>query len=246
MSIKTRAKKLSKWFAGHSNSTNPRKSGLRLIELAEKKQIVYAMSRRRRSSIIIAVLLFVGAVIWLDHNHQVLPLQSESQRPLPNVDVRKYHQKTFTVVNVVDGDTLDIDEPDGKYNKTRVRLWGVDTPESKSPKYGVMYFGPEAAEFTTKLALGKAVTVYLDSGRTRGKYGRLLAYVKMADGRYLNEVLITEGFGYADVRFKHSFYNKYKQLQTSAKRNKKGLWKEVTQEQLPQWLQRNKPKLLVP
>ena len=84
-------------------------------------------------------------------------------------DLEKYHAKTFTVVNVVDGDTIDIDAADGKYDHTRVRLWGIDTPETKNPKTGVMYFGPEAAEFTKELALGKPVTVYLDEDPHEGQ-----------------------------------------------------------------------------
>ncbi|MHC4418265.1 MAG: thermonuclease family protein, partial [Planctomycetota bacterium] len=133
-------------------------------------------------------------------------------------------------------DTVDIDVEDGEYEHTRIRLWGVDTPETKHPQTGVMHFGPEAADFTTKLALSKEVTVYLDTeNRTRGYYGRLLAYVQLSDSDFLNELLLTEGFAYADLRFDHSLYNKYKQLEAGARSQKKGLWKEVTSDQLPEW-----------
>ena len=199
----------------------------------------YAMSRRRRTGIIILCLLLAALFIWLDHSS----IRRKWQRQ-PN-DFEKYHDKTFTVVKVVDGDTIDIDVPDGKYNHTRIRLWGIDTPETKNPKLGVMYFGPQAAEFTTKLALGKQVTVYLEEHRTRGYYGRLLAYVQLPDRRFLNKVLLSEGFAYADLRFRHNFYNKYPQLEASARRQKKGLWEKVTREQLPEWLQQRKPNLLL-
>jgi micrococcal nuclease len=147
-------------------------------------------------------------------------------------------------VNVVDGDTIDIDIPDGRHQHTRIRLWGVDTPETENPETGVMYFGPEAFEFTKKSTLKKKVTIYLDEKHTRDKYGRLLAYIKLPDDGFLNEVLLTEGFAYADLRFKHNSYNKYKQLEAGARKSKKGLWEKVTREQLPQWLQRKKPTLL--
>ena len=108
-----------------------------------------------------------------------------------------------------------------------------------------MYFGPEAAAFTKRQCLGQKVTVYLDEGnRTRCKYGRLLAYVQLPDGRFLNELLLTEGFAYADVRFRHSFYNRYKQLQATARAHGKGLWPGVTREQLPQWLQDREPLII--
>ena len=204
------------------------------------------MSRRRRNAIFVVCLLFLALLIWLDrspvrHNWHRRPTSGEKAKAY---DFEKYHDKTFTVVKVVDGDTIDIDVPDGKYKHTRIRLWGIDTPETKHPKRGVIHFGPEAAEFTTKLALGKQVTVYLEEHRTRGYYGRLLAYVQLSDGRFLNEVLVAEGFAYADLRFRHSFYYKYQNLQASARRQNKGLWPDVKREQLPEWLQRMKPSLL--
>jgi len=195
------------------------------------------MSRRRRSVVFILCLLLIAVFIWLDHTTVKPKLQRrpKSEGRLPARDFEKYHGKTFAVVKVIDGDTIDIDIPDGKYDHTRIRLWGIDTPETKHPEKGVMYFGPEAAEFTTRLVLGKPVTVYLEEHRTRGYYGRLLAYVQLPDKSFLNKVLLSEGFAYADLRFRHSFYHKYKQLEAAARSQKKGLWPDVTREQLPEW-----------
>ena len=215
--------------------------------MSKQNKNPYAMSRRRRAGIFVLCLLVVAVFVWLDHSHIRGKWQSQpkSEEQAKAYDFQKYHTKTFTVINVVDGDTIDIDIPDGNNNSTRIRLWGIDTPETKNPKVGVMYFGPEAAEFARKLVLGKQVTVYLDEGNnTRGKYGRLLAYVKLPNDGFLNEVLLTEGYAYADVRFRHSLYNKYGQLEASARSLKKGLWENVSREQLPEWLQRMKPKLL--
>ncbi len=197
------------------------------------------MSKRRRTAISILCLLLATAFVWLDHSSikRDWQAQPKSSKQSKTSDFEKYHEKTFTVVNVVDGDTVDIDTPDGNYNHTRIRLWGVDTPETKNPKTGIMYFGPEAADFTTKTTLGKQVTVYLEEHRTRDKYGRLLAYVKLPDGRFLNEALVAEGLAYADVRFRHSFYHKYQQLEAAARSQKKGLWFKVTPEQMPKWRQ---------
>jgi len=198
------------------------------------------MSRRRLTGIIILCLALAAVFVWLDHSPfgcrwQQLPKSEEYPK---THDFEKYHTKTFTVKNVVDGDTIDIDIPDEQYEHTRIRLWGIDTPETKHPQKGVMYFGPEAAEFTRKLTLGKQVTIYLEENRTRGYYGRLLAYVQLPDDRFLNEVLVSEGFAYADVRFRHSFYHKYKRLEAAARSQKKGLWEKVTPEQMPRWHRR--------
>lgn len=160
-------------------------------------------------------------------------------------DFAKYHNKNFRVTMVIDGDTIDIDIPDGTFKSTRIRLLGVDTPETKDDRLGQMYFGPEAAQFTKERAADENVIVLLDEiSPTRDKYKRLLAYVKLADREILNEVLIIEGFAYADLRFEHAFYEKYSRLEEIARQNKKGLWKEVKRDQLPAWLQRMRPKLL--
>jgi len=195
-------------------------------------------------------LLAAAIFITLDHTSVSYHRQRRhrSDRQIRAHDFQKYHAKTFKVINVVDGDTIDIDIPDSNQTHTRIRLWGVDTPETKQPNMPVQYFGLEAADFTKALVLGKEVTVYLDVGnktRDNKEYNRLLAYIQLADGNFLNEVLISEGYAYADLRFDHSFYNKYQQLQASARSLKRGLWKKVSREQLPEWLQKERPTLLL-
>jgi micrococcal nuclease len=205
------------------------------------------MSRQRRDFLFAFVILLLALVTVLDkavHTNRRRTKPAVANRSNP-ADISKYNGKSFLVVKVVDGDTIDINVPDANYPNTRIRLWGVDTPESEKSPGGEMYFGKEASEFTRQLTLGKTVTVYLDPGNnTRGKYGRLLAYVQLPDGQYLNELLLSEGYAYADLRFDHSRYNKYKQLESTARSLNHGLWQKVTREELPMWLQREKPDLL--
>jgi micrococcal nuclease len=175
-------------------------------------------------------------VVWVDKYHGGVVRQGISLGARLGLDGWRYHEREFEVVNVVDGDTLDIG--------TRVRLLGVDTPETKSPKVAEMYYGPQATEYVSGLAEGKRVTIILDTvGDVRDLYGRLLGYVRMADGRILNEEIVSEGFGYADLRFAHKDYDKYVQLQDEAIAAGKGLWKEVRRDQLPKWLQRERADL---
>ena len=215
--------------------------------MKKKKITTFAISRKRKRFLFSLIFLTTAALIWFDRGYLLNKLpQAKTDQQQSTSDFSIYHGKIFRVTKVVDGDTMDIDTPDGQYNTTRIRLWGVDTPETKNPNTGQMFFGPQASDYTTKLILDKQVSVFLDEGNnTRGKYGRLLAYVQLPDGRFLNESLISEGFGYADVRFKHSLYYKYQQLETAARSLKKGLWKEVKREQLPAWLKREKPRLLL-
>src|SRR4030042_1077580 len=127
------------------------------------------MSRRLRAGIAALCVAAAVLLVRLDHSSrgQRQP-QSRSQEQARASDIARYHGKTFTVVNVVDGDTIDVDAPDGEHEHTRIRLWGVDTPETKNPKVGVMYFGAEAAEFTKTAALGQKVRVSLDEGNRPG------------------------------------------------------------------------------
>lgn len=202
----------------------------------------YAMSRGRRNLLAGVAALLVMAVVALDHSC-VKPERLPTTVRQDSLDFQKYDGKQFTVVKVIDGDTLDIGIPDGKYSHTRIRLWGVDTPETKDPRTGPMYYGQEASDFATSVAMGKRVTIHLEPDRkTRDKYRRLLAYVQLPDGSFLNEELLSEGYAYADLRFKHSLYNKYKQLESLARKQDKGLWEKVTPEQMPKWKQKENQK----
>jgi micrococcal nuclease len=201
------------------------------------------MSRRAQKLIVTLFLAAVAVVVWYNrsrpHNTPSLPASIAPQGD----DFEKYNNKAFLVVRVVDGDTIDIDISDAKYKTTRIRLIGVDTPETKKPNSPVMYYGPEASEFTRSHTLGKRVTVMLDTiTKTRDRYGRLLGYIKLSDGTILNERLISEGFGYAYTPYKHSFSNKYQQLQNRAKAAKRGLWKNIRPDEMPEWLQRDTQK----
>lgn len=159
-------------------------------------------------------------------------------------DHDRYHNKTFTCVNVVDGDTLDISAPDGKHNTTRIRLWGVDTPETAHAPQGPMYFGNEAAALTRSLSLGNSVRVVLAPERARDRYDRLLAYVYLGDtDTMLNEELLTTGHAYADDRFNHPWKNRFLNLEEKARKRGNGLWAAVTFEQMPPWRQRREQRL---
>jgi len=200
------------------------------------------LSNRGRKAVIVGLVVFAAAGVLIDRSRI-----AELYRPVPTsdtalvADIDKYHEKTSTVINVVDGDTIDIDIPDGQYDRTRIRLLGIDTPELHGEK--VEYFGLEASLEAERLCMNKEVMVLLDLERSRCHYGRLLAYVKLPGEKILNEEMIKSGHAYADLRFEHPEYEKYKQLQKTARQQKKGLWEEVRQEQLPDWLRRKRPDM---
>ena len=96
-----------------------------------------------------------------------------------------------TLVKVVDGDTIDVTI---NGTKERVRLIGIDTPETKKPNTPVECFGPEASAFTTSL-LPEGTLLHLERDvEARDKYDRLLAYAYLTDGTFVNLEIVRQGY----------------------------------------------------
>ncbi len=190
----------------------------------------------RRAGVAAATALFVAALVLADR----FGLFGWAGQD----DWQTYHDKQFKVVRVVDGDTLDVDFADRLtgHSSTRVRLWGVDTPETVKPDTPVQHFGPQATRFLRSATLGKAVTLKLERSRIRDDYERVLAYVIGPDGANLNKQIILTGHGYADPRFRHPLQKQFKQAQAEAMSQRRGLWKDVPDADLPYYY-RGKLKL---
>ncbi len=94
------------------------------------------------------------------------------------------------VVRVIDGDTIQVCCVFG--DRVKVRYIGVDTPETHHPMRGVEPYGMEAAEANRKLVDGETVRLGFDV-QQRDRYGRLLAYVYLEDGTFVNAWLVENG-----------------------------------------------------
>ena len=127
------------------------------------------------------------------------------------------------VVQVIDGDTVDI-RLDG--TTERVRLIGVDTPETVAHDRAVQCFGAEASARTKALLPpGTEVRVERDEV-TRDQYGRLLAYVWRIDDEVLVNLALVEG-GFADaVTFgdNEALYSRFAAAEAKARADGTGLW----------------------
>lgn len=124
-----------------------------------------------------------------------------------------------TVVRVVDGDTIVLD------GNEKVRLIGVDTPETVDPRKPVQYFGKEASEFTRRMAEGKKVRLEYDLD-TKDRHGRTLAYVYLEDGTFLNAEIIKQGYGFAYTKYPFKYMEGFRQYEREAREAGRGLWKE--------------------
>ncbi|MDH3704967.1 MAG: thermonuclease family protein [Acidimicrobiia bacterium] len=99
------------------------------------------------------------------------------------------------VEHVIDGDTIDV-QIDGATE--RVRLLGIDAPESVDRERPVQCFGPEASEELTRLLPPQTSVLLVRDLEARDRFGRLLAYVYRADDDlFVNHQLVVSGF--ADV-----------------------------------------------
>lgn len=126
------------------------------------------------------------------------------------------------VLRVVDGDTIVV-----KYNgkDEKVRLIGVDTPESVHPNETKnTEEGIKTSEYTKKRLTGKTVELELDV-QERDKYGRILAYVYI-DGEMYNKELLKLGYAkLATYPPNVKYVDDFTKLQKEARENKVGLWK---------------------
>ena len=144
-----------------------------------------------------------------------------------------YNYEEILVRRVVDGDTLVLESGE------RVRLIGIDTPEmhtnsklyrqaqrSKTDIQTIMALGRRAYEFTRNLVEGKHVRLEFDIEKY-DKYGRLLCYVYLKEGTFVNAKIIQEGYASLltippNVRYVDLFQALYQE----AREDNRGLWEE--------------------
>lgn len=130
-----------------------------------------------------------------------------------------------TVTRIVDGDTVVLSTGE------RVRLLGVDCPESVHPQKPVQHFGKEASTFTKKHLLGKRVKLTYDQANAarghKDRYGRLLAYIHTEDGWDHCAELIKQGYGFAYVKFPIERLEEFRRYEKEAREEERGLWGEA-------------------
>lgn len=126
------------------------------------------------------------------------------------------------VIRVIDGDTIVVMLNGAKQ---RLRLQGVNTPEKDGPYTKAQPMNETATLRTKELTEKRTVTLVFDKKGETDKYGRLLAYVVLPDGRTLNEILIKEGLAAVYHKFEYSQKPRYIAMEAEAKAACKGIWK---------------------
>ena len=124
------------------------------------------------------------------------------------------------VIGIADDDTITVlldNRP------TRVRLWGIDSPEAKQP------FGNRAKQFTSSLAFGKTVTLRI---LTADRYRRPVAVVILPDGSNLNQRIVRAGFGWWFQQYAPRD-RELETLERLAREEQAGLWRDP--QPIPPW-----------
>ncbi len=127
------------------------------------------------------------------------------------------------VVRVIDGATIQVCCVFG--DRVTVRYVGVDTPEIHHPMKGVERAGKEASEANRKLVDGKTIRLEFDV-QEQDRYGRLLAYIYLEEGTFVNAWLVENGYAVVMTippNVKHQAL--FLKLQREAREAKRGLWR---------------------
>ena len=140
-------------------------------------------------------------------------------------------EQVVTVKRAIDGDSLELS------NGERVRLIGIDTPESRyntklyrdaerqrKSTAELLAMGKRAALFTSQLVEGKRVRLEFDV-QQKDRYDRILAYVYLEDGTFVNAEIVRQGYAQImtippNVKYQDLFLR----LQKEARENGRGLW----------------------
>jgi len=156
---------------------------------------------------------------------------------LPLVALSGSQDNYYRVQRVVDGDTLVLT------NGERVRLIGVDTPEVHESKKlhrdaertgrdieTIKALGKKASEFTRSLVDRKEIRLEYDQANAhikhKDRYERVLAFVYLRDGTFVNAEIIKQGYGFAYTRFPFQYMEEFRKYEREAKENGRGLWGE--------------------
>ena len=186
--------------------------------MARDKQLERALKQLRRRRLrfnapTVILLIVVLAAVWAKWREPPKPAPPDVLLP-----------GTYRVERVVDGDTLELE------NSARVRLLGVDTPETVKPNHPVEPWGPEASAFTRSLIQGQDIRLEFDKERV-DRYGRYLAYVWYRDEasgeeKLLNEELIRAGLGRAATEFRYSdnMKRRFRRAEEEAQAAGAGIW----------------------
>lgn len=145
--------------------------------------------------------------------------EQEAEFPVPLPDAQTQDSDDGRCFSVYDGDTITVKLDKSPQKLTKVRLIGVDTPELVAGE-----FGDKVAGLTRLMLLGQKVKLVYDQERY-DKYGRLLAYVYLEDGTFVNARLVEKGYARVmTIPPNTAHAEEFEALQDEALKERCGIW----------------------
>ena len=170
-----------------------------------------------RLLVTLAIVVFIAFRAWQERESFEQPPTGSTRQS----DFNGLAPGEYRVLRVVDGDTLLLE-----HARTRVRLQGIDTPETVKEDSPVEDWGPEATQYTKRFIqdAGGRVRIEID-GEAADKYGRKLVFV-WHQSRLLNLELVREGLAKAKLAYDYSEEKKQKlrRAQDAARSAGRGIW----------------------
>ncbi|HEX9804879.1 MAG TPA: thermonuclease family protein [Candidatus Dojkabacteria bacterium] len=177
----------------------------------------------------IGIITLVFLVIFtLSENKTSTEENQDAGEVLSEINAGEYYE----VLKVVDGDTIQVNI-DGSV--ARIRLIGIDSPESVDPRTPVECFGNEASDYLKSILEDNSVRLLPDP--TQGdedQYGRLLRYVyiknsdKPEEDTNIAELILQNGYAFEfTYDTPYQFQQKFQELEEEAMTNKRGLWNDA-------------------
>ncbi len=179
--------------------------------------MMYILKKYKIKIILITIIIVITSIFAYFSNSENSLFKKSKIVIIPN--------QLYEILNVIDGDTFDIKVDD---KKVRVRMLGIDTPETVDPRKPLQCFGKEASDNTKKILLNHFVSLKTDFNQPSiDKYNRLLAYIYDENGLLINRYLLENGFAREyTYGSPYSKQKEFKKLEKEAKKKKLGLWGE--------------------
>lgn len=168
---------------------------------------------KRVISLLISLIIIISGIYL-----QQTKITSPKSKPQFDYSIKAEEGVPIKVAHVIDGDTIEL------INGQRIRYIGIDTPEEFDERKPVQCFAVAAAEKNREWVEGKMITFHKDVSPT-DKYNRLLGFIYLPDGTFVNLELVKQGYGFAypyapDI----SKSEQFRQAEEYARTNKLGLW----------------------
>lgn len=188
--------------------------------------------RKKTVSVAVTLILVLGLLGFSDIKgastastikdviYTVLDIESVSSWFEKEIELE---QNEVIINRVVDGDTVNVQLPNGESESVRLLL--IDTPESVHPNKPVQPFGEEASAYAKEI-LKEGDTVTLEIGNPeRDKYDRLLGYIWIDDVNF-NQLMIEEGFARIAYVYEPNtkYLDEFERAEKKAEAEGKNIW----------------------